>query len=242
MTSGVALLSGGLDSTVAAARFASEGDLLLALTVNYGQRAAVQEIKAAAAVAACFDLPHQVVDLPFLGALGGSVLLQEGAALPEPGQDDLDRAESARAQADAVWIPNRNGLLINVAACFAESLGADLVVVGFNAEEAASFPDNSQQFIDAADEALRLSTRGKVALSSPLAGLDKPAMVRLGLELGAPLERIWSCYGSGTEPCWRCASCLRLKRALEHEKVFEAFLAGDPLNPGAVKRRKKKER
>jgi len=54
-------------------------------------------------------------------------------------------------------------------------------------------------------------------------------MVRRGIEINAPLDRIWSCYGSDEKPCWRCASCLRLKRALEHEGVFDAFLANKSL-------------
>ncbi|RYD04479.1 hypothetical protein N752_13990 [Desulforamulus aquiferis] len=55
--------------------------------------------------------------------------------LPEPTESDLDDYEASANTAAAVWVPNRNGLFVNIGACFAESLGCELVVAGFNREE-----------------------------------------------------------------------------------------------------------
>lgn len=211
----VALLSGGLDSLVAAALARAEHDLALALTCDYGQRAAKREIEAARAQAEWLGCPHQVVALPWLGALGGSALTEKAAYLPEPSPQDLDRTEVVSQTARAVWVPNRNGVLINVAAAFAERLGADAVVCGFNREEAANFPDNSRAFVAAADQFWKYSTATGVRLLSPTADLDKREIVQRGQALGAPLHLVWSCYQGGEKQCGRCESCRRLARALE---------------------------
>ncbi len=220
---GVALLSGGLDSTVATAWAARHGGVDLALTADYGQRCAVREREAAARIAAHLEVDHRVVEIPFLGEVGGSALTDRLAAIPCPTRDELDDPSKADDAARDVWVPNRNGLLINVAACWAESIGAERVVVGFNGEEAGSFPDNSGDFVDAATAALAYSTLNKVTVESPLGERTKTQLVKLGLEVGAPLELIWSCYRTGETHCWQCASCQRLKRALEENGILESF-------------------
>jgi 7-cyano-7-deazaguanine synthase len=212
----IGLLSGGLDSTVALAlvRAQEPGGVVLALTVDYGQRAAAREVDAARRIAARLGVPHRVVALPFFRELGGGALLDATLELPRPDAATLDRGGRAVAEsADRVWVPNRNGVFIEVAAAFAESLGADTVVVGFNREEAATFPDNSQEYLAAVNGALHFSTRGRVALASPTAALDKVEIVRAGAKCGAPLDLIWPCYEGGADPCGTCESCQRLRRA-----------------------------
>ena len=218
---GIALLSGGLDSTVATAHAVRHGGLDLAVTVDYGQRSVAREIRAAAAIARTLGVAHRPVKVPFVGELGGSALLDRDRPIPDRPPEELDLPRASREDARAVWVPNRNGLLINIAACCAESMGAKRVIVGFNAEEAASFPDNSQPFLEAATAALAHSTMNGVIVESPTVGLDKTGVVRLGLEIGAPLELIWSCYRDGPAHCCKCSSCLRLKRALERNGAFD---------------------
>lgn len=220
----VGLLSGGLDSTVALALVAARrlGTVELALTIDYGQRAAAREVDSARAIAACLGVPHRVVALPFFRELRGGALLDAKLELPRPDRAALDRGGRAVAEsADRVWVPNRNGVFIEVAAAHAEALGADAVVVGFNREEAATFPDNSQGYLEAMNGALAFSTRGRVAVASPTAALDKVEILRAGRECGAPLHRIWPCYEGGADPCGTCESCQRLRRASE--------LAGIPI-------------
>ncbi len=220
---GVALLSGGLDSTVAAAWAVRHGGLDLALTVNYGQHCASREQEAAARIATKLRLEHRTVEIPFVAEVSPSALTDQSGTIPAPSADDLDDPARADDAARDVWVPNRNGLLINVAACWAEAIGAERVVVGFNAEEAASFPDNSDEFVRAATAALAYSTLNRVRVESPLGERNKTGLVKLGLEVGAPLELIWSCYRAGREHCWQCASCQRLRRALEQNGILESF-------------------
>lgn len=210
----VSLLSGGLDSVVATSVAAREGVVELALTADYGQRAAKPEIRAARAVCEALGIRHQVVELPWLGEITDTALVNTADELPELGTDQLDSARETEASAAAVWVPNRNGVLINIAAAFAESLGCEAVVVGFNTEEAQTFPDNTPEYAAAATEALRFSTANGVRVWSPTQELTKTAIVALGREVGAPLAHVWSCYTAGPEPCGKCESCLRSARAM----------------------------
>jgi 7-cyano-7-deazaguanine synthase len=209
---GLALLSGGLDSTVAAALYAARcGPLALGLFVEYGQRAAGREREAAQAVADALGVPLMATTLPLLAEITTTALVDREAVLPEPEADRLDR--DALASADAVWVPNRNGVLVNLAAAVAEARGVPVVVVGFNAEEAASFPDNTEPFVEALNASLAASTRGRVRVESPTIRLTKAGLLAEGRAVGAPVELTWSCYEGGERPCGRCESCLRRQRA-----------------------------
>ena len=201
----VALLSGGLDSTVAFAIRAR--DTVLALTIDYGQRAARREIASARRAAARYRVPHRVLDLPWLA---GGALTDRSKRLPSP---DLERSGETKKSAAAVWVPNRNGVMIAAAAALAEGLGASRVVVGFNREEAATFADNSAPFLEAANRALHFSTRNGVRVESPTLKWDKRRIVKEGRRIGAPLHLVWPCYEGGRAWCRRCESCLRSLRA-----------------------------
>ena len=214
--SAVVLLSGGLDSLVAAHLATRVYRLRLALTADYGQRAADAEMAAAAQQAAALGVEHQGVHLPWLGAISGSALTDAGADLPQLCASELDDPAAAGATAAAVWVPNRNGVLVMVAAAYAEALGCDAVVMGINAEEGATFADNTPQFADAAHRLLSYSSARPLSVVCPVAEMTKTQMVQAAREHGIPLTTLHSCYEAGPGHCWECESCLRLKRALEN--------------------------
>ena len=207
---GVALLSGGLDSAVAAAMFARQPGHRLAacLFFDYGQRAAPQEARAAKALASRWGVPWIDVALPWLGELARSA----GCRLV-PGTGPLPQGTAAAPgdleTAAAVWVPGRNAVFVAIAAAHAEALQARFVVAGFNREEAATFADNSAGFVKAADALLALGTRGGVRVVSPTLPWDKDEIVAAAKALGFQAEDFWSCYDGGPVPCGRCESCLR---------------------------------
>jgi 7-cyano-7-deazaguanine synthase len=138
----VGLLSGGLDSTVALALLHARepGSVVLALTFDYGQRAAARETEAAARIAARLGVRHRTVELPFFRDLAGGALLDRAQELPRPDLAALDRGGAALAEsATGLGCPPQRR--IEVAAAFAESLAPP--VRRINREEAATFPDNS---------------------------------------------------------------------------------------------------
>lgn len=211
----IILLSGGLDSAVSLVYAQQESTVELCLTMDYGQRAAAKEIGAAAALAAYYNLAHKVIELPFFKQIASGALVNREQVIPTPIEEELDDPVAAEESAAAVWVPNRNGLLINIAACFAEALGCVLIVTGFNKEEARTFPDNSLPFVEKMNETLAYSTRGHVRVISYTQRLDKVDIVRLGQRLKIPWQFIWSCYYGGKTMCGRCESCRRFQRAMK---------------------------
>ena len=216
MMSGIVLLSGGLDSTVAMALYLEKHAVDLAITFDYGQRANEQEISAARNLAEYYHIPHKVVSLPFLQEQTFSALVNRSEELPLLEFRELDDLEGqAQKSARQVWVPNRNGLFLNIAAVYAENMGEQTVLItGFNSEEAATFPDNSLEFMAAINRCFTFSTQNHVTVVSETSILTKREIVREGLRLQVPFEYIWSCYESGERICGQCESCQRLKRAL----------------------------
>src|ERR1041384_4797511 len=164
---GVAILSGGLDSTVSLAVATRKMDVILALTFDYGQRAVKREREAAAKIAEHYRVPHRVIETPWLAALTRTALVNRKAAIPHH--------EMSERSAKAVWVPNRNGCFIEIAAAHAESMGATRLITGFNREEAATFPDNSKAYVGAVNRALSFSTANGVRVVSFTINLDKKA-------------------------------------------------------------------
>ena len=199
----IALVSGGLDSLVSLARATRERDVRLVLFFDYGQRARVSERVSAMSAANYYGIPFADVDIRWLEALAP-------AGMQSTGDDG-----APLSTLDDVWIPNRNGVFVNIAAAYAEGRGCDTVVTGFNREEAQEFPDNSGEYVSRVNAALELSTRNAVRVESFTIDLAKREIIRLGLQLKAPLSIVWSCYRGGERMCGECASCARLRAALE---------------------------
>ena len=215
----VLLLSSGIDSAVNLAR--GRDKIILALTFAYGQKAADRELFYARRLAAFYKIAHQIIELPFYYGDKSSALTGEEKSVPEL----AGLEEAGEKTADQVWLPNRNGVFINIAAARAESLGAGWVIFGANAEEAKTFPDNSKAFIRAANRALYFSTRGKVKLKSYTVDFNKPEILRSALLLNLPLDLIWSCYHGAEQMCGKCESCLRLTKGAEQAGFSRKDLA-----------------
>lgn len=207
-TKSIILLSGGLDSTVSAAIAGKRTNPLFALTFDYGQRAAKMEIASAKKISNRLRLQHRVIALPFFKEFKNCTLIKQGKKVQ---YNSFTRLKD-------VWVPNRNGLFINLAACFAEYYKANLIITGFNREEAQEFPDNTVDFMTAINRSLRLSTLGTIKVKSYVASYTKNEIYGLGRKIGAPLDLVYSCYRGGKKMCGRCASCKRyLKSKRAHE-------------------------
>jgi len=213
MQRAIVLLSGGLDSAVNLKCALDRGQVVAAITFDYGQRAARRERAAAAAMCRRFRITHEVIRLPWLGRITRTALVRRSARLPHPREANLD-GPGAASTAARVWVPNRNGVFVAIAAAFAEARAADCIVPGFNAEEAATFPDNSIAFVRAMNAALEVSTRRRIRVRSFTGRYAKRSILSLGMRIGAPLDLVWCCYEGGKRMCGRCESCLRFVRAV----------------------------
>jgi 7-cyano-7-deazaguanine synthase len=195
----VTLVSGGLDSAVLAAEMRKQHASQTALTVNYGQVART-EIMAAKEMAALYADRHVVFDCN-LAQLSHSAITGKGP-MPEGVADGITR----------VYLPGRNTVLLSLAVTLAESIAADYVAIGSNADDAAGFPDCRPEFFQWFD-ALGATLGQRVRVVAPFVEMTKAQIVELGRELNVPMDRTVSCY-RGTD-CGRCESCLRRKAALE---------------------------
>ncbi len=214
----IVLLSGGLDSTVALAETLEQNDVALTLTFNYGQRAGGKEIRASRQISEHYGVKHEVTPLPWLsGFLPRALQIRNWASKPPSlASWQVDSSKNSEFfEADPVWVPNRNGVFLSIAASYAEAMGADTIVFGANAEEAEHFPDNSEAFCRQMNATLAMSTRLPVQVQAPLVRLTKPEIVRRAIQLEVPLYQVWSCYTEGPEQCGICPSCYRLKQALQ---------------------------
>lgn len=208
------VLSGGLDSAFNLASAAQAGEAKFALSFNYGQRAALPELKAAAELAKHYKVEWQAVDIKWLGEINQTALTRPEQALPDLALAQLDNPELSEDSKRAVWVANRNGVFLNIAAAFAEAKDCDTVLAGFNKEEASTFPDNSVAYMRALEKSFSYSTQTQVKVDSYCKDFDKTQIIARALTMDLPLQHVWSCYQSGPARCWQCESCRRTERAL----------------------------
>jgi 7-cyano-7-deazaguanine synthase len=202
----VVLMSGGLDSCVAAA-VARQNFQLAGFHANYGQRTLARELAAFRSQAAFFQTPRLLeADLLYLGAMGGSSLTDRSRPVPTE--------ETEPAGILSTYVPFRNTNLLAAAVAWAEVLGAEAIFIGANVLDNPGYPDCRPEYYEAFNRLIELGTRPEtqIRIHTPLIRLDKAGIIHLGLELGAPLELTWSCYQAEEAACGVCSSCrLRLK-------------------------------
>lgn len=209
----ISVLSGGLDSAVATSMLIDDYDIS-AITFDYGQRSADIEVKSAKNISEYFGFPHKVIDLKWLAGLGNSSLTSDLDVI-DVDVKRLDDKEYCDETVRNVWVPSRNIVFTAVASAFAEASGAKAIIVGWDLEEAGSFPDNSIEFLNAFNKVLNIGTLDKVQVIAPLIKMTKEDIVSAGIEAKTPFELTYSCYKGDLKPCGGCESCLRRNRAFE---------------------------
>jgi 7-cyano-7-deazaguanine synthase len=191
--SAVVLLSSGLDSTFNFLQALDVYEVRLVLTFDYGQKAAAREVECSRALAKHYACPIEVVHLPWFQYFTHTALVAQGT-VPSGQTVQIDDLHRSQETAKNVWVPNRNGIFLNIAAGFAEGLGADFVVPGFNAEEAQTFPDNSEAFLNTLDECWTFSTSRRVRARCFTLDMNKTQIVQKAQERQLPFH----CFGRAT--------------------------------------------
>ena len=202
MSRGIILLSGGLDSLVSLGLVKNKYNITLALTFDYGQKSVNKEIEASKKICEYFGIEHKIIKLDWLKDVTHTALV------------DGDLPQGVQEKSDSVWVPNRNGLFLNVAAAFADGEGYDYIIIGANKEEGETFPDNTLEFIERTNKTFEFSTKVGVKVVAPLINSDKNDIVKQAIEHNIPLSMVYSCYDNGEKHCGVCESCTRIKNAL----------------------------
>ncbi len=213
MTKSIVLLSGGLDSLVSLGLKKEELNIELALTFDYGQKSVLKEISSSKNICKYYNIRHEIIKLDWLKNITQTSLVTE-EKLPKGLNDPENSAKS-------VWVPNRNGLFLNIAGCYADSFGYDYILIGANVEEAQTFSDNSKNFIECINNEFEFSTLNHCSVCAPLINCNKNDIVKLAIENQIPLELTMSCYDKSEGHCGVCESCVRLKNALVYNKAYD---------------------
>jgi 7-cyano-7-deazaguanine synthase len=201
MKKAIVLLSGGLDSATTLYYALAKGYDVRALVFDYGQRHR-KEILAARAVARAASVPVEVVKISM--PWKGSALLDAKMRVPVGGVK--------KGIIPVTYVPGRNIIFLSFAASFAEAVGARVIFIGANALDYSGYPDCRPGFFRAFKKTLDVGLKAGVEhrgvrIETPLLKLSKAGIIRLGLKLGVPYEKTWSCYQGGAKPCGVCDSC-----------------------------------
>jgi 7-cyano-7-deazaguanine synthase len=199
----VVLISGGLDSMVAAALAREEGHDLVALTIDYNQRHRI-ELDRARAIAALLGARRHIV-LPLdLTAFGGSALTAD-IAVPKDG---------VQPGIPITYVPARNTIFLALTLGLAETSGARDIYIGVNALDYSGYPDCRPDFIAAFEAMAALATRqgvegAPVRIRTPLQNMTKADIAREAARLGLDAGMSWSCYDPTPDGrhCGGCDSC-----------------------------------
>lgn len=205
----VVLMSGGMDSCVTAA-IARQTHALALLHASYGQRTERRERRAFDEIADFYSVSERlVVRLDHFAQIGGSALTDTRIAVPE---GEIG-APIGGNEIPSTYVPFRNAHFLAIAVSWAEVIGATAVFIGAVAEDSSGYPDCRPEYYRVFQQLIREGTRPetRIEMVTPVIGLRKWEIVRQGLELGAPLDRTWSCYQFEDAACGVCDSCrLRL--------------------------------
>lgn len=221
----VAVFSGGLDSTVLVQHLLAQGDEVLALSIDYGQRHR-RELQHAREIAARLGIEWQLADLsPVAPLLAGSS--QTSPEVPVP------HGHYAEESMKQTVVPNRNMIMIAIAAGWAISRRCDRVAYGAHTGDHAIYPDCRPQFVDALRGTLALADWHPVDLYCPFLGKTKAEIVSLGAALGVDFAATWSCYEGGTQHCGRCGTCFERREAFERAGVPDPTIYATGANDAA---------
>jgi 7-cyano-7-deazaguanine synthase len=201
----ICILSGGMDSTLASYMAKNDGNEIIAVHFNYGQRTESRELKAFRDI--CDDLKileKYEIDIPFFTQIGASALTDKNIDVPIGGVED---------GVPITYVPFRNGIFLSITAAIAEKERATSMYIGVVQEDSSGYPDCTDEFIKDMKKAINQGTKKDTHINiiTPLVHLSKAQIVQEAIKLNVPLEHTWSCYKEEDQACGVCDSCrLRL--------------------------------
>jgi len=211
----VSVVSGGMDSvTLAYYQHYQLGWDQLLVSFNYGQRHR-KELEYAALAAHALGTEHLVVDISFMAGLIPTSSLTGEVEVPD--------GHYAEDSMRATVVPNRNAMMLNIAAAVAIARGFDGIATGVHAGDHFIYPDCRPEFIMALQDTLRIGNEGFCSpgfiVHAPFLHSTKAAIARKAFECGVPLEATWSCYKGGDVHCGSCGTCFERREAIREAGV-----------------------
>jgi len=215
----IVLLSGGMDSATLLWLAKREFDDIYAISFYYGQKHSV-ELEFAKELARIAGVKeHFIVEIPHLIGIRGSALTDSSVEIP---------SESYPDEPPITTVPMRNLNFLSIAASFADGYEIENIGIGIHSVD-SPYPDCRAEFASSAEAAINASSvmvakkKNRIRVYTPFLGMTKTDVLKLGLELGVPFEKTYSCYKGTVPPCGECATCQ------QREEAFETLGLKDPL-------------
>ena len=209
------ICSGGLDSTTAAKWAQRQGYDIALIHFLYGCRAEKREIEAVRNIAQALQCDYRLEDLDWLKRLGGSSLIDTSLEVTK---------NEASAEFAHEWVPARNLIMTALTAGLCDRYDYDTLILGLNLEEGGAFPDNTVEFYQSLDHVLDIGTTSRPRLLSPLANMVKHEIVRLALDIDAPIHLSWSCYHGHEHHCGECGPCYMRRTAFSIMGIADSLV------------------
>jgi len=214
-----------MDSVTALYHTAKKFDLVAAVSFDYGAKHNDKEIPFAAVHCRKLGIRHEVISLAFMNQHFKSDLLKSGGEIPEGHYEELTMRQTV--------VPFRNGIMMAIVAGFAESIGAEGLVIAAHSGDHAIYPDCREDFMKSMGEAIRLGTYKQIEIIRPFIAMGKAEIAKRGFEMGVDFSQTWSCYKGGDVHCGKCGTCVERREAflvagIKDPTVYEE---ADPL-PG----------
>lgn len=229
MGKALVLNSGGVDSTTCVGLAVKKygKDNVITASLYYGQKHD-KELECAKRIADYYGVRHIEEDISNVMKYAGDV-----CTLVKTG-NNIEHASYAEQIAKhgegrvATYVPFRNGLLLSIAAAYADSLfpGEKVeIYYGAHADDAAgrAYADCSPEFAKAMNHAINIGTYGNISINRPLIDMNKAGVVKTGLSIKVPYELTWSCYEGGEKACGTCGTCI------DRINAFKANNVEDPI-------------
>lgn len=203
------MLSGGLDSATCLYWAKEKYCDVSAITFNYFGRL-VQEKRAAARLVKAAGIKNLIeIDLPFVKEAGDFFFYDRH--FKNPGSD---------GGWSSSYVPARNMIFYSIAAHHAEYLDAKWIIGGHNLHDVKFFKDASKNYIDKLNwlfkEGCLLCNDGQAyQILLPLAEMNRKQIIKLAINLKAPIELTWSCHREGSVHCGKCYACRQRLEAFD---------------------------
>lgn len=212
----VVLLSGGVDSSTLLhyVKKRMEVEHIYVLSMIYGQKHSKELEMARWQAEAVGVLEHRIMDIFSYGALIEGVSALTDASIDVPDMNELGPDYSDQP---VTYVPNRNMVLLSIAAAYAESRGVKTVFYGAQAQDDYGYWDCTIDFIRKINDVLALNRRDAVQIEAPFVEMSKAEVVRLGMDMGVDYLHTWTCYRGGDYPCGSCPSCVERNRAFSQQ-------------------------
>lgn len=196
------IISGGMDSVTLL--YEHKDEIGMALSFAYGSNHSVRELECADYHCRKLGIPHKVVNLDFMKDFGSALT---------SGADKIPEGHYAAENMKSTVVPFRNGIMLAVAAGYAEANNLTTLMLASHFGDHAIYPDCRESFSKAISEAIRLGTYAGITVEAPYSKITKDEIAKRGALLGVDYSKTWSCYKGGEKHCGKCGTCVERKEA-----------------------------